>query len=70
MQKRNLIDNSYFIASHQSQISERLAALCNQGGSLVRNFFTPSNIHSLYSHAVSPNGYQRCKEGQRGRKQT
>lgn len=64
MYEINLKGNSYFIASHQSQISQRLAALCNQGGSLVCNFFTPSDIHRLYCHAVSPNGYQRCEKGQ------
>lgn len=63
MYEINLKGNSYFIASHQPQISQRLAALRNQGGSLVCNFFTPSDIHCLYCHAVSPNGYQRCEKG-------
>lgn len=60
MEKANVIENSYFITSHQPQISQRFAALCNQGGSLVCNFFTPSDIYRLYGHAVAPNGYQCC----------
>lgn len=61
--------NSYFIASHQPQISQGFAALCNEGGSLICNFFTPSDIHSLYGHAIPADGYQRCKAGERERKQ-
>lgn len=56
---------SYFITSHQSQVSQGFAALRNQGGSLICDFFTPSNIHRLYGHAVSPNGDQCCREEQR-----
>lgn len=29
---------------------------------MVCDFFAPSNIHCLYCHAVSPNGYQSCKD--------
>jgi hypothetical protein len=53
---------SYFVTSHQAQVSQGLAALCNQGGSLICDFFTPSDVHSLYGHAVSPNGYQCCRK--------
>lgn len=29
---------------------------------MVCDFFAPSNIHCLYCHAVSSNGYQSCKD--------
>lgn len=58
---RKQAGSSYFVTSHQAQVSQRLAALCNQGGSLIRDFFTPSDVHSLYGHTVSANGYQCCR---------
>lgn len=64
-ENNNLIGNSYFITSHEPQVPQRLAALRNQGGSLVCDFLAPSDIHRLYGHAVAPNGNQGWEETQK-----
>lgn len=58
----------YLVTSHEAQVAEGLAALCDLSGPLVRDVLTPAGVHRLYGAAVLADGYQGCGT-QRNKKQ-
>lgn len=50
----------YLVTSHEAQVAEGLAALCDLSGPLVRDVLTPAGVHRLYGAAVLADGYQGC----------
>lgn len=50
----------YLVTPHEAQVTERLAALGDLGGSLVRDVLTPAGVHGLDGAAVLADGYQGC----------
>lgn len=50
----------YLVTSHEAQVAEGLAALCDLSGPLVCDVLTPAGVHRLYGAAVLADGYQGC----------
>lgn len=50
----------YLVTPHEAQVTQRLAALSDLGGSLVRDVLTPAGVHGLDGAAVLADGYQGC----------
>lgn len=58
----------YLVTPHEAQVAQRLAALSDLSGSLVRDVLTPAGVHGLDGAAVLAYGYQSCGHMGRGRR--
>lgn len=60
LQTASLAAPPYLVAPHQAQVTQRLAALRDLSGALVRDVLTPAGVHRLDGAAVLADGYQSC----------